>query len=77
MNVKKIITEYLKANGYDGLCNPDLPCGCGLDNLFPCEDCELIMATCQPAYKFDCPVHGTIYGPDKEKSDCAYCVEEE
>jgi len=42
MTVEEIVTEYLAANGYDGLCNDD--CGCWLDDLFPCgsaqSDCE-------------------------------------
>ena len=38
MSIKEIIEKYLKENGYDGLCNPDISCGCGLkDGLFPCE----------------------------------------
>lgn len=37
MNCLSIVTHYLKENGYDGLCAPDLECGCGLDDLAPCE----------------------------------------
>ena len=38
MSIKEIIEKYLKENGYDGLCNPDISCGCGLkEGLFPCE----------------------------------------
>lgn len=42
MNVKQIVTEYLKENKYGGLwCND---CGCEVDDLAPCGemnwDCE-------------------------------------
>ena len=37
MDIKKIITAYLKENGCIGLCNPDIPCGCGLDDFMPCR----------------------------------------
>ena len=45
MNVKEIVHEYLRVNGYDGLCSDD--CGCGLDDLAPCEQC---FDACVPAY---------------------------
>ena len=35
MTVFDIITEYLKANHYDGLTDGD-DCGCLLDDLMPC-----------------------------------------
>lgn len=35
MNIKQIVTGYLKTNGYDGLCKDD--CGCKVDDLFPCD----------------------------------------
>ncbi len=51
MNCAEIVKEYLKKNGYDGLCNPEIPCGCGLDDFQPCgED----FAECEPAYKNTC-----------------------
>ncbi len=47
--VKDIIVEYLKANGFDGLCGDG--CGCDIDHLAPCEsDCT----GCKPAYKTKC-----------------------
>jgi len=36
MNVSEIIKEYLKKNGYDGLCNDDNECECEPDDLAPC-----------------------------------------
>lgn len=35
--VKEIVAEWLRANHYDGLCNPDGECGCGLDDLMSCQ----------------------------------------
>ena len=48
MNCKEIIKNYLKDNGYDGLCHVETECGCGLDNLAPCG---VWMWLCEPAYK--------------------------
>ena len=33
MTVEKIVKEWLKVNGYAGLCNPDAECGCELSVL--------------------------------------------
>lgn len=46
IDIKEIVTIYLKENGYEGLYNDE--CGCSLnDGLFPCcEPSEL----CAPAY---------------------------
>ena len=49
-NVKEIIVIWLSAHGYDGLCNPDDDCGCGLDDFIPCSG-EFEFDKCQPAYK--------------------------
>lgn len=35
-SVKEMVREFLDANGYDGLCNPDAECGCMKDDLFIC-----------------------------------------
>ena len=48
MNVKDIITDFLRGHGCDGLCNPFGECGCDLDVLMPCnEGC----GQCVPAMK--------------------------
>ena len=44
--VKEIVADYLKKNGYDGLCRDG--CGCGLDCFMPCSD--EIRHNCRPAY---------------------------
>ena len=67
MNVKEIVKEYLVKNGYDGLCELDMPCGCGVEDLFACDEQE---GECEPAYKrkdcVDCPAIG--FGCDVEDS---------
>jgi hypothetical protein len=38
ITVKQIVIEYLKINGYDGLyCDYNDRCGCGLEDLMPCD----------------------------------------
>lgn len=34
--VREMVAEWLRANHYDGLCNPNDECGCGLDDLMTC-----------------------------------------
>lgn len=46
-DVHGILVAYLEANGYDGLVNPDLGCGCVLGKLRPCESSCI---DCSPAY---------------------------
>ena len=52
MTVQEIVAEYLKNNGYDGLCNED--CGCGLEDFMPCVNSEFHSGNihgCEPAYR--------------------------
>ena len=51
MNVRQIISDYLKANGYDGLYN-SIGCGCGINDMIPCQDC--CIDNCEPAYHHEC-----------------------
>jgi hypothetical protein len=46
ITVKTIIEDYLRAHGFDGLCNDD--CGCPLGALMPCDGYDI--ATCTPGY---------------------------
>jgi hypothetical protein len=48
MNVVKIIGEYLKQHGYDGLFNVDDECCCELNDMVPCGNC---FAGCKLGYK--------------------------
>ena len=52
MEVKDIIIKYLRDNSYDGLCNPDIECACGIEDPYCCN-CDGIL-NCQPAYKNIC-----------------------
>ena len=67
MNVYEIVKQYLKENGYDGLCNSDAECGCNFDHLMVCESC---CADCVSAYN-----HGEMRGydyymsPEKPKTE--------
>jgi len=63
IRVSKIIKKYLRENGFDGLCNLSEECGCGIDDLVPCDSNP---SECEPAYK-TMGVDGPIYGPKKEQ----------
>jgi len=70
MNLQDIVKNYLKDNGFDGLYNPDDPCGCSKDDLFPCA-CGFFPRDCNPGYrcKLDEGEWGEDqwgFGPDKE-----------
>lgn len=52
MTIHEIVTEYLKARGYDGLYRPD-QCACVLDDLMPCGEPS---PDCEVGYKVPC--HG-------------------
>ena len=68
MNVKKIVIQYLKEHGYDGLCNNG-DCGCEIDDLVPCsEDCSI----CEPGYKRPCDPETCELG-----GDCRWHIDRE
>jgi hypothetical protein len=66
MTVKEIVADYvadyLKQNGFDGLCDGD-ECGCGLEDLMPCGD--KMVGDCEPAMRSDCKYCS-------EKEECEY-----
>ena len=37
MNCYEIISNYVKKVGGDGLCNPEIGCGCHLEDRFACD----------------------------------------
>ena len=47
--IPAICTAWLKANGYDGLCDPEMACGCSVLDLMPCATPRL--NACVPAHK--------------------------
>lgn len=51
-DVKTIVGDWLKANGYEGLFNENAECGCDLDDLMVCGSPGI--ETCVPAYKLNC-----------------------
>ena len=67
-NIKEIIENFLKKNGYDGLYNTEDECGCEVGDLFPCGNPSEIYCRAgyrQPCYSCDnnCDFH---IGPRKE-----------
>lgn len=61
IDVKTIVSDYLRKNGADGLCNNLHECGCGIDNLM---ECEYFCTYCRPAAAVRCPdCGGTVYVP--------------
>jgi len=48
-SIIKITAKWLEKNGYDGLCDPDIECGCQNCDLMPCDSPGLM--TCRPAHK--------------------------
>lgn len=63
-SVKEMVAQWLRANHYDGLCNPDGECGCGLDDLMPC----------QCVNERDCVCAYEIPVPDGSEYDRFYCT---
>jgi hypothetical protein len=56
--------DLIRRLGYDGLCNDDADCGCGVDDLVPCwED----PSECELAYH-----HDVIDGLCAD-GDCGHC----
>lgn len=49
MNVKEIITENLKSNGFDGLVGDE--CSCDIRDLMNCDNYS---GNCEPGYKIVC-----------------------
>ncbi len=46
--VQKMVIDYLRENGYDGLFSADLECSCELGDLAPCGDMQ---GDCAAGYK--------------------------
>ena len=51
LDVEHIIIKYLSEVNANGLCHSDWECGCGIDNLFPCENPS---GDCVPAVQRIC-----------------------
>ena len=48
MTMQNIVREWLKANGYDGLCDTHQECGCSVNDLMPCSEPG---TECEAGYK--------------------------
>lgn len=79
MDVRQIVAEYLKANGFDGLSDGPAECGCKLEDLMPCS---YPFQLCKPGHRVDwatCPsrtgedAEGCTYGYDAE-DECDGCI---
>ena len=69
-NIKQMVADYLKANGYDGLYNTigSEGCGCEIGELFPCSDINVSCEECRAGYKHPAPEmtgYDFIIGPEK------------
>jgi hypothetical protein len=58
MNIRDIVENYLKTNGYTGLVNQEIPCGCVLGDLAICDGECMNLEECDAGYVHycdDCP----------------------
>lgn len=58
IDVKTIVSDFLRRNGADGLYNDLHECGCGIDNIM---ECECFCVYCRPAAEMRCPDCGTAF----------------
>jgi hypothetical protein len=72
MNVREIVEEYLKANGFDGLAGDE--CGCQIGDLAPCGSECMNMDDCEPGYLHECDAcsRAKVIAPD----DCVCQMED-
>lgn len=66
----EIVQGYLVTNGFDGLCAPELECGCVLSDLQPCQN---DFSGCVPGYAVssddgECDFYVVTVRPNKEPS---------
>ncbi len=71
MTVIEMLAEYLKENGYDGLCGQE--CGCEIDDLAPCDE---VNRECVAGHKESCTptdgcwwCEGRFYRTDEPRPD--------
>lgn len=50
--LSQIVADALKAQGYDGLFNPDSGCACEFDDFMPCAEPS---PECEAGYRGPCP----------------------
>ena len=76
MNCKQIVIDYLKANRFDGLCNPEIPCGCLIDDLAPCGFGMGCLAYCQPGHKETVDEYAVCYCESQGTKHWHVCIKE-
>lgn len=59
-NLKELVAEKLKADGFDGFYNEDGECACEVSDLFPCG--EPSMTGCRAGYKGPCDASNCANG---------------
>jgi len=47
MEVREIVNNYLKENGFDGLVNDELECYCNIEEMY---ECECVSYNCKVEY---------------------------
>ena len=67
MNVQKIVADWLKAHGYDGLLSETGACACRLADLMPCEEPGV---DCLAGHEEPCPGEPTDYC----EGDCTFHI---
>lgn len=55
-----LIEGALKRDGYDGLCNPGLDCGCRIGDLCPCDEPSPL--DCRPGFRGPAPNGESTFG---------------
>ena len=51
MNLRTLTEQWLRANGYDGLLNDSIECGCKVGDLMPCDEPS---SQCEPGHFEEC-----------------------
>ena len=72
MNAKMIVEEWLREHKFDGLCNPDVPCGCLCGDLAPCD---ALFAECQPGHREDVDEHSVCDCDGQGTKHWHVCIE--
>ncbi|HDY90020.1 MAG TPA: hypothetical protein ENH82_18105 [bacterium] len=70
MNIREIVTEWLKNNGYDGLVNDD--CGCNVSDLMLCDEPSINCEAGHQRYCNGCKIECE----DREEYEIGGCVME-
>ena len=69
MTVQEIVQDFLKRNGYSGLCHEE--CGCEIDDLFACDNNPYLCAPGVKQYCKECDTEECDY-----RRDGGWCIVE-